>query len=293
MPIKATGSPEEARRNVQAWQQRGLTVGFVPTMGALHEGHLSLVRASVAECNRTVVSIYVNPTQFAAGEDMDEYPRRLDQDCAVLEEVGAHLAFRPTDEEMYPSGFCTYVLQEGLTDPLCGAFRPNYFRGVLGVVLKLFNIVPADRAYFGRKDFQQSVVIRRMVGDLNVPIEVRVLPTVREADGLAMSSRNGYLSPEQRKQAVCLYEALTEARAMFRAGEARPAHLIERMKEVVARYPDARPQYVGIVAPDTLQAVGRVTEDAVAALAVFVGEVRLIDNMPFGECRDVFVRAGA
>lgn len=281
--LDPVGSPQEVRGQVRRWQQQGLTVGFVPTMGALHEGHLSLVRASAAECDRTVVSVYVNPTQFAPGEDVTEYPRQLERDCQLIGEAGADLVFSPSDDVTYPPGFCTYVVQERLTESLCGAFRPGHFRGVLTIVLKLFHIVPADRAYFGRKDFQQSVVIRRMVADLNVPVEIRVLPTVREADGLAMSSRNAYLTPKLRTQATCLYEALTAAKEGFRTGETRAARLIEAMREVIARRPDARPQYVEIVSPDSLGSISRVTPTSVAALAVFVGEVRLIDNMSFGD----------
>lgn len=291
MSIELVQSPHEIRQKVRAWQSEGLSVGLVPTMGALHQGHMSLVRGSVAECDRTVVSIYVNPTQFAAGEDLDGYPRRLESDSALLEGEGADAVFSPGDEVMYPSGFCTYVDQEGLTEPLCGAFRPGHFRGVLTVVMKLFNMAPADRAYFGRKDLQQSAVICRMVADLNMPIEVRVLPTVREADGLAMSSRNEYLTPEQRKQAVCLHEALAAAGELYASGETDAGRLADGMREVIARYPDAKPQYVEIVAPDTLASVTRVSEESVAALAVLIGEVRLIDNMPFGECQDVFVSA--
>ena len=266
-----------------------MSVGLVPTMGALHEGHLSLARACVAECDHTVVSIFVNPTQFPPGEDLDRYPRRLQDDCRVLTEVGADLVFAPATETMYPPGACTYVSQDKLMDRLCGAFRPGHFRGVLTIVAKLFNIIPAHRAYFGRKDFQQTVVIRRMVADLDMPIAVRVLPTVREKDGLAMSSRNEYLSADQRRQAVCLYEALDEARQRFRAGETSPQRLIDGMSDVIARRPDARAQYVEIVDPQTLDAAGDVTEDSVGALAVHVGETRLIDNMPFGKCPDVFV----
>jgi pantoate--beta-alanine ligase len=180
-------------------------------------------------------------------------------------------------------------VQEKLTERLCGAFRPGHFRGVLTVVLKLLNIVPADRAYFGRKDFQQTVVIRRMVADLNLPVEILVQPTVREKDGLAMSSRNEYLTPEQRKQAVCLYEALSAARRLYRAGERSAAPLIKEMEHVIARSPGARPQYVEIVSPDSLAPVEEATDDSVAALAVFVGGVRLIDNMPLGECDDIFL----
>ncbi len=289
MSMEAERSPQKVRKTVRHWRSEGLSVGFVPTMGALHEGHLSLVRAAVAECDRTVVSIYVNPTQFPSGEDFDTYPRRLGEDCAVLEKAGADLVFAPGDELMYPAGFCTYIVQEGLTEKLCGRFRPGHFRGVLTVVLKLLQVVPADRAYFGRKDFQQSVLIRRMACDLNLPVEIRVLPTVREKGGLAMSSRNEHLNEEQRRQAACLYEALTGARRLFRAGERSGRRLIEEMRQIIGRYPDARPQYVEIVEPDSLEPSAQVAGRSVAALAVLLGEVRLIDNMPLGECPDIFV----
>jgi pantoate--beta-alanine ligase len=258
-------------------------------MGSLHEGHLSLLRASGDECDRTVVSIYVNPAQFGPSEDFERYPRRLESDSRAAVQAGADLVFAPTGEVMYPEGFCSYVVQEKLTDVLCGAFRPGHFRGVLTVVLKLLNLVPADRAYFGRKDLQQSVVIRRMVADLNVPVDVRVMPTVREADGLAMSSRNEHLSPSQRVQARCLYEAIKVAREKFRDGERSGGRLVAAMREIIESEPEARVQYAEIVSPESLEAAEDVTEESVAVLAAFVGEVRLIDNMPLGECEDVFV----
>ena len=292
MSLPVLTSPPKVRDTVLAWRSAGLSVGFVPTMGALHEGHLALVRRSAAECDRTVVSVYVNPTQFDRRDDLENYPRRLESDCGLLQGAGANLVFAPSDEVMYPGGFCTYVVQEGLSDRLCGAFRPGHFRAVLTVVLKLFQIVPADRAYLGRKDFQQTVVIRRMAADLNLPIEIRVLPTVREGDGLALSSRNERLTAEHRRQAVCLYEALGAARRRFQAGEKSAARLIEMMKGAIARYPAARLQYIEIVSPDTLESVAQVSESSVAALAVFLGDVRLIDNMPFGECPDIFVGRG-
>ena len=276
-------SPQDVQRTTRAWRRDGLSVGFVPTMGALHEGHLSLVRASDAECDRTVVSIFVNPAQFVAGEDFERYPRRLESDAALVADAGAHMVFAPDREAMYPRGFCTWVDQERLTERLCGAFRPGHFRGVLTVVAKLLRIVSADRAYFGRKDLQQCVVIRRMVEDLDLPVEIRVMPTVREADGLAMSSRNEYLTPSERKQAVCLFEALQAARSLFAVGETRPARLMEEMRNVIARRPDARPQYVEIVSPDTLEPVSVVSGRSVAALAVLLGKTRLIDNMYLGE----------
>lgn len=283
MPLKRTTDPDETRSIVRAWQAEGLSDGLVPTMGALHEGHLSLVRASAAECDRTVVSIYVNPTQFGPGEDLEQYPRRPDEDCRLAEERGVDLLFCPTDEVMYPDGYATYVVQEGLTDVLEGKFRPAHFCGVLTVVCKLFNIVPAGRAYFGQKDFQQTVVIRRMVRDLNLPVTVRVLPTVREPDGLAMSSRNAYLNDEERRQALCLHRALAEAQRLYREGVAEAATVRAAMKGIIAEAPLARPDYVEIVDRETLAPVAEVTDCAVAVLAVRIGETRLIDSMPFAQ----------
>ncbi len=282
MTLKRTAEPEEARRIVEGWQGEGLTVGFVPTMGALHEGHLSLVRTSVEECDRTVVSIYVNPTQFGPEEDLEEYPRRLEEDCRTAEHNGADMVFHPTDANMYPERFCTYVVQEGLTEVLEGEFRPTHFRGVLTIVCKLLNSVPADRAYFGRKDFQQTVVVRRMVRDLNVPVEIRILPTIREKDGLAVSSRNEYLSPEERRQAVCLHRALREARRLYEAGETDPEALRDAMSQIIKAAPLAAAEYAEIVDERTLETPEKATDRAVAVLAVRVGDTRLIDNMPLG-----------
>jgi len=280
MSLQPERDPDRTRGQVRDWQEDGLTVGFVPTMGALHEGHLSLVKGSVDECDRTVVSIYVNPTQFGEGEDLDEYPRRLDEDCAVLEDLGANFVFAPSDVMMYPDGYATYVVQQGLTDKLCGAFRPGHFRGVLTIVSKLFNIVPADRAYFGRKDFQQSVVIRRMVRDLNFPIRIRVMPTIREDDGLAMSSRNEYLTESEREQATCLYRALCEARRLYNEGETDVEVLMDEMERIIGREPDTEPEYIEIVDCESLESLDQASDRAVAALAVNLGEARLIDNMP-------------
>ncbi|MHC4591692.1 MAG: pantoate--beta-alanine ligase [Planctomycetota bacterium] len=283
MALERTSNPPEATSAVRAWQADGLSVGLVPTMGALHEGHLSLVRASTAECNRTVLSIYVNPTQFGPGEDLEEYPRRLEEDCRSAEENGVDLVFCPTDVIMYPDGYATYVVQKGLTDVLEGEARPTHFRGVLTVVCKLFHIVPADRAYFGHKDFQQTVVLRHMVRDLNMPIEIRVMPTVREPDGLAMSSRNAYLSAEEREQALCLHRSLGEAQRLYADGETDAGAVREAMKRIIAEAPLARPDYIEIVDRETLAPVSQVTDRAVAVLAVRIGEARLIDNVPFGE----------
>mgnify|MGYP006282170643 FL=1 len=283
MSLQRIPQPDEARHLVRSWQREGLTVGLVPTMGALHEGHLSLIGASVEQCDRTAISIYVNPTQFAPEEDLEDYPRRLDRDCRVAAEHGADLVFCPTDEMMYPEGFCTHVEQEGLTEALEGAFRPTHFRGVLTVVCKLFNILPADRAYFGQKDFQQTVVIRRMAGDLNMPVDVRVRPTVREKDGLALSSRNEYLNPREREEAPCLYRALRRARQLYASGVTDAQAARNAMRGIIAESPLARPDYVEIVDRETLEPVEELTDRAVAVLAVHIGETRLIDNHPLGE----------
>ena len=283
MSIQRATCPNETRGIVRAWQATGLSVGLVPTMGALHEGHLSLVRASAAECDRTVVSIYVNPTQFAPDEDLAQYPRDLDEDCRLAEGAGADLVFCPDTGAVYPDGHCTFVDQRGLTEVLEGEFRPSHFRGVLTVVLKLLNIAPADRAYFGRKDFQQTVVVRQMVRDLNVPTEVRVMPTVREPDGLAMSSRNRYLSEEERRQAACLHRALTAARERYAVGETAGDALCGTMGQVIAEAPMAQADYVELVDCETLEPVDVATDRAVATLAVRIGRTRLIDNMPLAD----------
>jgi len=280
--MECLSSPGKVRNAVRAWQAEGLSVGLVPTMGALHEGHLSLIRASVSECDRTVISIYVNPTQFAPGEDLDEYPRRFEEDCRLAEENGVDLVFCPADRDMYAEGHATYVVQERLTELLEGESRPTHLRGVLTVVCKLFNIAPADRAYFGQKDFQQTVVVRRMVRDLNLPVTIRVMPTVRESDGLAMSSRNAYLNQEERQQATCLYQALCKALELYGDGQTDAVAARDAMLRIIERRPLARPDYVEIVDRETLEAVEKLSDRAVAVLAVRLGDTRLIDNMPLG-----------
>ncbi len=257
----------------------GRTLGLVPTMGALHAGHLSLVEKSVEETHVTAVSIFVNPAQFAPGEDLDAYPRDLEADSRKLRELGADCLFLPTPEVMYPPPYATYVVQEGLTAVLCGASRPTHFRGVLTVVLKLFNVVRPHRAYFGRKDYQQSVVIRKMVRDLNVPVEIAVLPIVREEDGLAMSSRNRYLSAEERKDALCLNAALRKGRELVDGGARSPAAVIQAMTRTIESVPSARIDYLSVVHPDTLRDMEEIDGPAVLAGAVFIGATRLIDNV--------------
>jgi pantoate--beta-alanine ligase len=257
-------------------------LGFVPTMGYLHEGHLSLARRAKEECKHVAVSIFVNPTQFGPNEDLSKYPRDLQRDLSLLESVGVDLVWTPTPEVMYPPNFQTWVEVEGLTLPLEGAVRPGHFRGVTTVVAKLFNAMQADRAYFGQKDAQQAAVIRRMAVDLNFPTEVIVCPTVREADGLAMSSRNVYLDPEQRKAATVLYRALSAAKSAHDAGERNAETLRRIVTDTIASEPLAQLQYVSCADYDSLQELQQVNGRALLSLAVFVGKTRLIDNFILG-----------
>jgi len=251
-------------------------------MGALHEGHLSLVRASREADDHTAVSIFVNPLQFGENEDLDRYPRDLEGDTARLEAEGVHLVFTPTPEILYAPGFCTYVDVEGMTEGLCGRYRPGHFRGVTTVVAKLFNLVQPHRAYFGRKDFQQAMVLGRMARDLDMAVEVVVRPTMREDDGLAMSSRNLGLSPEGRGRALALSRSLTAAREAFEAGERDAARLLDTARQVLDTGSGVEIQYVELVAADTLKPVVRVGETAVLAVAAYVEGIRLIDNVVLG-----------
>jgi pantoate--beta-alanine ligase len=267
------------REAVRAAQAAGRTVGFVPTMGALHAGHLSLVDAARAECDSTVVSIFVNPTQFGPQEDLNRYPRDLDQDLRRLGERRCDLVFAPSVDEMYPDGHETSVDVGPLGHELEGEYRPEHFRGVATVVLKLFQIVPADVAYFGRKDYQQSLVVRKLVGDLNVPIEIRVCPTVREPDGLAMSSRNAYLSAGQRRQALALSQSLQLAERLAKQGERDVRRIREKMLEQLRAVGGVELQYVAFVADGTLTPVATLEGPTTVAIAAKVGKTRLIDNL--------------
>jgi pantoate--beta-alanine ligase len=253
-------------------------VGFVPTMGYLHEGHLSLVRRAREECRHIIVSIFVNPAQFGPGEDLSKYPRDVERDLSLLEPLSVDVVWTPTAGIMYPEGHQTWVDVAELAKPLEGAARPGHFRGVTTVVAKLFNAVQPDRAYFGQKDAQQAVVIRRMTLDLNFPIEVVVCPTVREEDGLALSSRNKYLDGEERKAAPVLYQALSEAKAAFDKGERSAEALRQLMREVLAAQPLAQVQYVSCADQDTLDELQTVKGKALLSMAVFIGKTRLIDN---------------
>jgi pantoate--beta-alanine ligase len=262
-----------------ARQQMAGSVGLVPTMGALHEGHLSLVRQARADDDTVVVSIFVNPTQFGPGEDYASYPRDPDRDLALLRDLGTDLIFMPSVEEMYPEGFDTYVQVERLTQVLEAAHRPGHFRGVATVVTKLFNVVQPHRAYFGQKDAQQLVVIRRLARDLGLPVEVVGLPTVREPDGLAMSSRNAYLSPEERRAAAVLYRSLQLAERLYREGERDASLIRRRMEEALAAEPLARVDYVSVSDAETLEELETVEKPALVSLAVRIGRTRLIDNV--------------
>lgn len=270
----------EVRRDVAAARQAGLKIGLVPTMGALHEGHVSLARAARQECEFTIVSIFVNPTQFAPHEDFSKYPRTLEADLALLSGV-CDLVFAPSAAEIYPAGFSTVVEPPAVAAPLEGVCRPGHFRGVATVVLKLFNIAQADVAYFGQKDFQQALVIQRMVQDLDVPIEICVQPTVREPDGLAMSSRNRYLSAAERQVALALSRSLDAAVEAAAGGERNAAAIVARMRQILEAAGITRIEYVTLADPRTLQPLTQQdesTSDAVALIAAFVGTTRLIDN---------------
>jgi pantoate--beta-alanine ligase len=248
-------------------------------MGALHAGHTSLIRAARAEVGFAVVSIFVNPSQFGPGEDLTRYPRPFEHDRHLCAAEGVDLIFHPEPGTVYPPGYSTYVEVHGLQDVLCGPRRPGHFRGVATVVLKLFNIVRPDQAYFGQKDAQQTRLIQQMVHDLDLPVAIRVCPIVREPDGLALSSRNAYLSPAERRQAVVLYQALEEVRRLVAAGERRAALLIQKVTATITAAPAARIDYVSIVDPQTLQPLAEIRGGALVALAVFFGGTRLIDNV--------------
>jgi pantoate--beta-alanine ligase len=264
---------------VRTWRRAPGTLGLVPTMGYLHRGHVSLVERARSENDRVAATIFVNPTQFGPTEDLGSYPRDLQRDTRLLEEAGCDLLFTPAVEEMYPAGFSTAIEVGALAAPLEGSRRPGHFRGVATVVMKLFGIFQPDRAYFGQKDAQQLAVIRRLVRDLNASVEIRGCPTVREDDGLAMSSRNSYLGPDERRAATVLFRALTAVREAFRGGESDAESLRRVMSSVLTREPLARVDYVSVADPDTLDELDGVHGPALASLAVFVGRARLIDNM--------------
>ncbi len=271
---------KDMKQIVKRLKKEGKTIGFVPTMGYLHEGHTSLIRCSKKDNDITVVSIFVNPIQFGENEDLDRYPRDLDRDIRICEKEGVDYVFYPSAGEMYPEGFSTFVEVEGITKRLCGAFRPGHFRGVTTVVNKLFNIVQPDRAYFGEKDYQQLKVIQKMVRDLNIDVEVKGCPLIREKDGLALSSRNKYLTPEERKSALTISRALFRAKQMFERGERDPSKVVDEIKRIISSQPLVKEiQYVEVVDPEDLTPKKKLEKGDVVAVAVFVGNTRLIDNI--------------
>jgi pantoate--beta-alanine ligase len=269
----------EQMRKARILMRQDRRVGLVPTMGALHEGHLSLVRTARAQCDAVVVSIFVNPLQFGPHEDLAKYPRTFERDCELLEREKIDILFAPSLGDMYPEDAMTYVTVEGMSEKLCGKSRPGHFRGVTTVVAKLFHIVEPQSAFFGQKDAAQCAIIRRMVRDLNFPVEIVVGPIVREPDGLAMSSRNAYLSAQERSTALVLYRALSELKECFDLGERIASKLVETGKQALSRERGARLDYLEIVDPDTLDPVSEVRTQSLVAIAAYVGETRLIDNI--------------
>lgn len=277
--MKIATTIAEVRAQVAAWKKEGLTVGLVPTMGYLHEGHASLVDKAVSLCDRVVVSDFVNPTQFGPGEDLEAYPRDFDRDCALLEEHGCAMVFHPAVEEMYVSNAATFVeIQSDMPKQLCGKTRPTHFKGVCTVVSKLFNIVTPDKAFFGQKDAQQLAIIRRMVRELSYGIEIVGCPIVREADGLAKSSRNTYLDPEQRKAALVLSQAVFLGQKLVQEGERDARKIVAAMEDHIKAEPLARIDYVSAVDGVTMEPVDRIQGSVLVAMAVYIGKTRLIDN---------------
>ncbi len=272
-------SIRDIRQKIKDFRKNSLTVGFVPTMGALHEGHLSLARQAKKENDKVVVSIFVNPLQFGRNEDFSQYPKTLARDCKLLSDVGADLVFQPEASEMYPRGFCTTVAVERIEEKLCGKARLGHFRGVAVVVLKLLHLIMPDIAYFGQKDFQQTVIIKRMVSDLNADVAIKVLPIVRDAGGLALSSRNVYLSETEKVDALCLYQSLAKAQSMVNAGVFDAKIIIPEMENIILAGKGASIDYISIVHPETLEDALEARSGNVVAVAVRIGRTRLIDNI--------------
>ena len=270
---------EDIRQLMGLAKRSGQTVGLVPTMGALHAGHMSLITQARKETDFLVVSIFLNPTQFGPNEDLDKYPRQLQQDVDLCTDAGVDAVFAPTVEQMYPQGHCTVVKVEGLSKKLCGLNRPVHFTGVTTVVAKLFNMVGPDIAYFGQKDAQQGFIIKKMVRDLDIPTEIRMCPTVREKDGLAMSSRNALLNAPQRSQARCLYQALLEGKKLIEAGQKAPQQIIAAMEKIIKEAGPCRIDYTAVVDAETLEPADKDSRTWLLALAVKIGSVRLIDNI--------------
>ena len=268
----------EVKKYIKEWKKAGYSIGLVPTMGYLHEGHASLIERAVAENDKVVVSDFVNPIQFGANEDLATYPRDFDADCKLCSELGADLIFHPEPEEMYGDAFYSYAGVNTLSEGLCGKSRPTHFNGVCTVVTKLFNISEADRAYFGEKDFQQLAIVRRMVKDLNYNIEIIGCPIIREEDGLAKSSRNSYLNPEERNAAVILHKALTQGKEMICSGEKKAETIVKTITEIIESEPLSKIDYVELVDSEKLKPVKTIEGPILTAVAVYIGKTRLIDN---------------
>lgn len=277
--MKVTATIKETREQIRAWKKEGYSVGLVPTMGFLHEGHASLIKKCREENDKVVVSVFVNPTQFGPNEDLEDYPRDFERDCALCESIGADMIFHPEPEEMYQDA-CAYVNIETLSDALCGKTRPIHFKGVCTVVSKLFNIVTPDNAYFGQKDAQQLAIIRKMVKDLNFDIRIVGCPIIREEDGLAKSSRNTYLNTEERKAALCLSRAVRRGQEVIRKG-CTAESVLKEMRAVVDQEPLARIDYISVADALTMQPVELVDRDVLVAMAVYIGKTRLIDNFSY------------
>lgn len=277
--LQVITSINDIKQSIKIRKENHSTIGFVPTMGALHEGHLGLIRQARKENDAVVVSIFVNPLQFGRNEDFKHYPRTFDNDHKLISQEGVDIVFKPDASEMYPGGFCTSVILEHLEDKLCGKSRPGHFRGVAVVVLKLLNLIKPDIVYFGQKDFQQTVVIKRMVSDLYVDVIIKVLSTIRDQDGLALSSRNAYLNETEKKDALCLYKALTKAQAMVNTGIKNTEEIVQEMGKIVSHYKSVMIDYISVVDPETLESVPKVRSGDVALLAVRFGKTRLIDNV--------------
>lgn len=259
-------------------RRQGFKIGFVPTMGALHEGHLSLIRQARKENDYLIVSIFVNPTQFGPKEDFKRYPRPIKKDLALCRKEGVDFVFLPKTEDIYPKGYTTYVTVEGLSSLLCGRFRPGHFRGVATIVTKLFNIVQPTISYFGQKDYQQAIIIKRMVSDLNIPVKIKIMPIIREKDGLALSSRNIYLNAQERKDALILSKALSLAKLLIKSGNRVPTRIIQKMRQLIEEKKTAKIDYIEIVDSQTLKPLKKISGKCLIALAVWIGKTRLIDN---------------
>jgi pantoate--beta-alanine ligase len=277
--VKIIRSIKRIQAAVQDLRKQNKTIGFVPTMGALHAGHLSLIKQARKENDYVIVSVFVNPTQFAPSEDFKKYPRRLEADSLLCKNEGVDIIFYPDAGQIYPKGYKTHVLVEGLSDVLCGKFRPGHFSGVATIVNKLFNIIQPDVAYFGQKDAQQAIIIQQMTRDLNMPVKIKLMPTVREPDGLALSSRNTYLTARQRLDAKVLFEALEKAKTMIKHGIINSKKIISAMRRIIQKKRSARVQYIEIVDLNELRPVRLIKDKVLVALAVWIGKTRLIDNI--------------